>query len=177
MWFTWFTWFTSRSWLPAARPAVRRAAAGAVLLLLSGCAPTEEGVHAGYVEGEFVYVAAPLAGHLTRLEVVRGAEVAGGQALFALESEVETAAVQEAESRLAEADHRLADLRKGRRPSELAVLEARVQEMAARLALAEIELRRKEQLRDDQVIAPAELDVAVARRTRMPPCWRRCGRS
>lgn len=164
MWFTWFSWFTSRSWLPAARPAVRRAAAGAVLLLLSGCAPTEEGVHAGYVEGEFVYVAAPLAGHLTRLEVVRGAEVAGGQALFALESEVETAAVQEAESRLAEADHRLADLRKGRRPSELAVLEARVQEMAARLALAEIELRRKEQLRDDQVIAPAELDVAVARR-------------
>lgn len=160
----WCFWFTGRWGLPAARPAVCRAAVGAALGLLAGCAPPEEGVHAGYVEGEYVCVAAPLAGRLTRLEVTRGVEVAGGQALFALESEVEMAAVQEAESRLAEADHRLADLRKGRRPSELAVLEARVQETAARLALAETELRRQEQLRDNQVIAPAELDVAVAQR-------------
>lgn len=158
-----FPRFTGRPWSPAAR-SVALVGALAALGLLAGCAPPEEGVHAGYVEGEFVYVAAPLAGHLAQLEVTRGEEVATGQPLFALEAEVEAAAVQEAESRLAEAESRLADLRKGRRPSELAALEARVQEVAARLALAESDLRRREQLRDDQVIAPAELDAAVARR-------------
>ena len=50
----------------------------------------------GYVEGEFVYVASPLAGALETLSVQRGAQVKAGDPLFALECGAETAARDEA---------------------------------------------------------------------------------
>jgi HlyD family secretion protein len=49
-------------------------AAGALLLLLlvGGCSDPPKNRFQGYVEGEFVYVASPLAGQLETLSVQRG---------------------------------------------------------------------------------------------------------
>ena len=47
-------------------------------LMLAGCSPQPNGAWQGYIEGEFVYVASPLAGALTNLAVSRGAEVKAG---------------------------------------------------------------------------------------------------
>jgi HlyD family secretion protein len=97
---------------------------------------------------------------LLELCVVRGDSVNAGDRLFVLESESEKAAVAEAERRLAEASARYENLLKGRRPTELAALEARVEQNSATLAFWDTEFGRREQLFRDQVISPTELDQA-----------------
>jgi HlyD family secretion protein len=132
--------------------------------LLAGCAPGPSGGFQGYIEGEFVYVAAPLGGQLTNLAVSRGLEVRAGQLLFQLEGEAEAAALREAAERVSQARSRLENLRKGRRPSEIASIEAQVKRAEANLRLSALDLERRVKLRENQVIAPEELDQARSRR-------------
>ena len=136
----------------------------ALLALTAGCSSRPNGAFQGYVEGEFVYPAAPVAGILTNLAVARGAEVRAGQLLFVLEAASETAAVREAEQRVAQAKSRLENFRKGRRPSEIASLEAQLQRAVANLQLSEVELNRLARLREANVVSPEELDRAKSRR-------------
>jgi HlyD family secretion protein len=68
---------------------------------LAGCGKNSTGEFQGYVEGEYVYVAAPLGGALTNLAVARGDAVTNGQILFELERASEAAALVEAEKNLA----------------------------------------------------------------------------
>ena len=74
--------------------------------LPAGCAKNSPGSFQGYIEGEYVYVASPLAGALTHLAVARGDSVKAGQLLFALERQSEAAAVTQAEKNLAQAQAR-----------------------------------------------------------------------
>ena len=134
------------------------------LLLLGGCTPKSSGTWQGYIEGEFVYVAAPLGGTVANLAVSRGLEVRTGQLLFELDPEPESAAVREAEQRLAQAKSRLDNLMKGRRPTEIAALEAQLAKARASLRLADLELERAHRLFEQKVIASADLDLAKARR-------------
>ena len=71
--------------------------------LLGGCAKNSSPGFQGYLEGEYVYVAAPLGGALTNLAVARGELVKPGQLLFALERQSEAAALRQAEKNLAQA--------------------------------------------------------------------------
>jgi HlyD family secretion protein len=132
--------------------------------LFAGCSSRRSGSFQGYVEGEYVYVAAALPGVLTQLAVTRGAEVKAGQLLFELEHEAESAAVREAEKRLVQAKSRRENLTKGRRPSEIAALEGQLERARANLRLSEIDLSRALKLREDNVISPDELDRGKARR-------------
>ena len=61
---------------------VRTAGMIVTLCLFAGCDRTDDHQVQGYVEGEFVYVASPLAGSLQMLSVQRGAQVAAGDPLF-----------------------------------------------------------------------------------------------
>ena len=91
----------------------------ASLILFAGCDRPERNVVQGYVEAEFVYVASPLAGALQSLHVRRGMQVQAATPLFELDSVPETAARDEAERKLAEAQANLEDVKKGKRPSEI----------------------------------------------------------
>ena len=100
--------------------ALRTAAAAiAAVLVVAGCGPEPARPLQGYVEGEYVRVAAPFAGTLLQLSVKRGDEVAAAAPLFALERENEAAARREAEERLRAAEARLANLQTGKRPPEI----------------------------------------------------------
>lgn len=88
-----------------------------VLVLAAACAPKDPPALQGYVEGDFVRVAAPFAGTLVKMDVKRGDAVAEGAALFALEAESEDAARRESEAQVSRARAQLEDLRKGRRPT------------------------------------------------------------
>jgi HlyD family secretion protein len=101
----------------------------------------------GYVEGEYVYVASPLAGTLRKLQVQRGAQVRAGDPLFSLEDTPEKATQEEALRRLAQARANLEDAKKGKRPSEIESMEAQLKQAGAALALSEKELARQERLR------------------------------
>jgi HlyD family secretion protein len=97
----------------------------------------------GYVEGEYVYVGAPVAGRLETLQVARGARVEAGTPLFQLDRSSEQPARDDAAARLARAEASLANLRKGRRPSEIASIEAQLAQAKAMLALSETKLERR----------------------------------
>src|SRR6266481_1295582 len=71
-----------------------------LLLLLNGCGDPSQDRFQGYVEGEFVYVASPLAGQLETLSVQRGQQVTAGQPLFALDETAEKAAREQAQAAL-----------------------------------------------------------------------------
>jgi HlyD family secretion protein len=109
-------------------------------LAIAGCSPGPANVFQGYIEGEYVYMAAPLGGALTNLAVARGDEVKAGQLLFELERGSEAAAVQQAEKNHAQAQ--------------------------ANLARSEAAYARRQQLRAGhlEVVSAEELDQARAQR-------------
>jgi HlyD family secretion protein len=137
----------------------------ASLTLLAGCDRPERDIVQGYVEGEFVYVASPLAGALLSLNVRRGIQVKAGAPLFELDSTPESAALDEAERKLAEARANLEDVKKGKRPSEIESLEAQLRQTRVALALSEKELARQENLMRTPG-ATAELEYLRARSVR-----------
>src|ERR1019366_4940088 len=108
-------------------------------VLLAGCGENSPGGFQGYIEGEYVYVAAPLGGALTNLAVARGDSVKAGQLLFELERNSEAAALDQAQKNLAQAK--------------------------ANLDLSESAFDRREKLREDNgVVSAEELDQARSRR-------------
>jgi HlyD family secretion protein len=131
---------------------------------ITGCSRNSPDEFQGYVEGEYIYVAPPLGGALTSLAVARGDTVKAGQLLFALERESEASAIRQAEKNLAQAQSQLDDLTKGKRPTEIASLEAQLQQAQANLKLANDQLTRREQLGGASVISAEELDQARAQR-------------
>jgi HlyD family secretion protein len=128
--------------------------------LLAGCGGNSTGAFQGYIEGEYVYVASPLGGALTNLAVARGDSVKAGQLLFALERQSEAAALDQAQKNFTQAQAQLTDLTKGKRPSEIASLEAQLEQANASLKLAEAELARREKLLETKVISQEEIDQA-----------------
>jgi HlyD family secretion protein len=150
-------------------PGHRRACAGAVagvlaLGLIAGCGKSPSNVVQGYVEGEYVYVASPLAGAVKTLSVQRGTQVKPGDPLFALEATAEIAARDEARQRVAQAKANLEDIRKPKRPEEIAAIEAQLAQAQAALTLSEQEFNRQAELADSG--ATAVQDVDRARSTR-----------
>jgi HlyD family secretion protein len=100
----------------------------------------------GYVEGEYVRVAAPLAGRLERLAVARGDQVEEGTLLFAMDLTEALAERNRAIAARAQARANLDDLRKGKRDPELDVIAAQKDQAEAALRLSEVILRRQESL-------------------------------
>ncbi len=144
------------------RAGRRKSAWLCAALLLAGCAPEAARPLQGYVEGEYVRVAAPFAGTLVELSVKRGAEVAAGAPLFALERENESAARREAGERLAAAEARLANLRSGKRAPEVQAATEQVQQARAMRELSSANLKRQQQLFTSGFVSGSVLDDARA---------------
>jgi HlyD family secretion protein len=132
--------------------------------LLAGCGEKSPGGFQGYIEGEYVYAAAPLPGLLTNLAVARGDTVKSGQLLFALERQSEADALVQAEKNLAQAQAQFDDLNTGKRPTEIESLAAQLERAQATLKLSDAEFSRRQQLGSAQVVSREELDQARAQR-------------
>ena len=130
--------------------------------LLSGCAKKSTDGFQGYLEGEYVYVAAPLGGALAKLAVARGDQVKQGGLLFELERQSEAAALAQAEKNLAQAQAQVDDLVKGKRPTEIESLTAQLARAQANLKLSVATAARREQLGGSAVVSQEELDQARA---------------
>jgi HlyD family secretion protein len=131
-----------------------------LLLVLVGCERSQPEYWQGYIEGEYVLLAAPQAGQLQNLQVRRGDQVERGAPVFVLEQEAERAARREAEERLRSAQARLQNLETGRRPAELDALRAEVQQAAAARTLSASQLAQEEKLFKGGFISQARLDEA-----------------
>ena len=131
-------------------------------LAFAGCAEAvDDGSFQGYVEGEYVYVGAPLAGDLVELAVARGDRVDQDELLFGLDPNPQALQLTEIEQRREQARARLADIRKGRRPSELAAIEARLASAKSGLERASRDYERRQELLDaghTDAVSAEELD-------------------
>ena len=128
--------------------------------LLAGCDSGEEGWLHGYAEGEYIRLGAPAAGWLESAPIQRGERVEPGTLLFQLESARERASVRQAEAQLAQSRATLADLRRGKRPEEIAMIEASLAEARATLTYAQRDLARQTRLERRDFAAEARLDQA-----------------
>ena len=135
-------------------------AALASCVVLVACNDKPPSGFQGYAEGEYVRVASSFAGRLERLQVRRGDQVTTADPLFALESENEAAARREADQRLRAAQAQLANLQKGRRPTEIAAIEAQLDQARAALKLAQAQLKRSQELVAQNFISKERLDEA-----------------
>jgi HlyD family secretion protein len=133
-------------------------------IALTGCGEKRPQRFQGYVEGEFVYVASPLAGQVTKLYVRRGDQVKTGDPLFALETTAELAARDEAKRRLDQGEASLEDAKKGQRPSEIESLESQLKQARAASVFSEIEYERQEKLAKTGARSQEDLDRARSTR-------------
>lgn len=138
-------------------------AIAAIIFAASALGPADDdGVYIGYVEADYVYVAAPQAGWIETLAVTEGDEVAPGALLFALDKDEQAAHVAEARARAAEAGARARDTLTGARQEEIEALEADLEEARARLALARAEKDRWLPLVASGDASPAKGDQVTA---------------
>jgi len=136
----------------------------------------------GYVEGEYVMLAPIETAQLREVSVRRGDRVTVGQALAALEMEDAQLALSEAQAALRQAEAQRDDLTLGKRPEEIAVLEAalrsaeaeagearrvaeRTRDLNRRGIATQAELERTETAleRAEAAVGQAEANLAVAR--------------
>ncbi|SDL07402.1 HlyD family secretion protein [Maridesulfovibrio ferrireducens] len=129
-----------------------------ICLLLSACTNEESFLWQGYVEGDFVYVSSPLGGQLDEINVEKGQQITENQTLFILERKFEKAGIDEASENLDKALNDLADKRKGRRPSEIASIKARLKKAKAAESLAATEYKRRADLYRSRTISEEERD-------------------
>ena len=142
--------------------SITRAALALTLALCGACSEPADNAFPGYAEGEYVRLGAPVAGTLAKLNLRAGDGVAAGAPAFVLEQASETAARQEAQSRVERAQAQLADLRKGARSDELAAIGDDLKAAEAAQALSRANLERDRKLVADQFIARARLDQSRA---------------
>jgi len=127
--------------------------------LFTGCgAPAPVAV--GYVEGDYVLVAPIDAASIVRVPVRRGQRVAKGELLAELVADDATIAVAQAEAAVATARAQLNDLKSGKRPEEIAVLDAALASARADAAEAQRVLGRTEDLHRRGIATQADLDKA-----------------
>jgi len=132
------------------------AAAVVAWLLLGGSKPDRK--LSGYIEGEDLYLSAPVSGTVGSVSAVEGQRVAGGQQLFTIDPATLSAQGEQAEAGLAAAK------------TQIASAEAQAQQAAAEVAAAAADadrarrdLARLESVRRDDSAAVAGKDLDAAR--------------
>jgi HlyD family secretion protein len=143
-----------------------RALAAACLLALAACGGND-GRLQGWIEGDFVFVGPDEAGRIETLSVREGDAVERGAALFAVDTDLQTADVHTASAQVAEARARLARLESAQqRREEVAVLEAQEKRAESAVALSTADLERQQALASKGIAAQAQLDIAKANSAR-----------
>ncbi|MDE2414079.1 MAG: HlyD family efflux transporter periplasmic adaptor subunit [Comamonadaceae bacterium] len=130
----------------------------ALALALAGCQEHAASGWSGYAEGEYLYIAPALPGRITTLAVQAGQQVDSGAPLFTLDSEPERAQEAQARAKLAAAQAQASNLASGRRPDEIAQIQAQLAQARAAAQLAQSNLARQRQLVAQGFISAATLD-------------------
>lgn len=114
----------------------------------------------GYVEGETVLIAAPVAGRIVSVNAVKGGTLKAGAPVFSLDTTVAAAEVARSEAAIATAEATASNLLTGKRSAELAVYAAQRREIEAALDMAKKELSRAATLANSGAAAQSRLDQA-----------------
>jgi len=124
--------------------------------------PPGQASYLGYVEGETVLIAAPVAGRLVAVDAVKGGSLTAGDVVFRLDDTAAAAELARAEAAIATAEASAANLLTGKRETELAVFAAQRRQTEAALDLARKELSRASTLTASGTAAQTRLDQATS---------------
>ena len=138
--------------------ALLLAAAGLIAALVLVPRLNRPHVLTGYVEGEPLYLAAPVSGAVAQVFVQRGDRVKAGDKLFVVDPRQLAAQRQQAQAEVGAAQAQAQDARQGLRPVELEVYDANIAAAEARARDDAADMRRIEPLVRKGVYAPARLD-------------------
>ncbi|HVY87678.1 MAG TPA: HlyD family efflux transporter periplasmic adaptor subunit [Hyphomonadaceae bacterium] len=130
--------------------------------LVFGRVDKEAATLSGYVEGEPLYPASPVAGRLVQINVQRGDQVKAGQTLFQVDPTQSEAALSQAQAETSAAAALAADAKRGQRPAELGVIEAQLGSAQAVLNEANANLNRVRPLEAAGAASREQLDSAIA---------------
>jgi HlyD family secretion protein len=130
---------------------------------LALCGPPTTRI-AGYVEGEYVRLGPIDTARIESVAVRRGERVAPGAVVAVLQTDDAQNAVAESDARLVQARAQLANLLSGRRPEEIAVIEASAASARAQEREADRALERRQDLFRRGVSTQADLDQAQTAR-------------
>ncbi len=115
----------------------------------------------GYVEGDYVQLAPIDVAQIREVRVKRGDAVKTDEIIAVLETRDAENALNDATAKKVQAEADLANLRRGRRPEEIAVIEATLASAVAQAGDAERTLRRRQDLFSKGSASQAEYDQAV----------------
>ena len=135
---------------------------GLVALVFPGFGAPDATGYNGYIEADYLYVAATSAGRLSEIAVAEGDAVTAGQPLFRLDDSAQAAALSAALAQVAAAAANLDNLQTGARPEEIAVLRAARASAEAQRQLAASTLDRSERLIASGSATAAQLDAQRA---------------
>jgi HlyD family secretion protein len=131
---------------------------GLVAIVLPGFGATPDQSWNGYVEADYVYIAAASPGVIETIAVTEGESVEAGQLLFVLRQEQQLALLRAAEARVAVAAANMENLTTGSRAEEVEVIRANLGKAAADLQLAESTLSRSEKLAAEGLTPEAKVE-------------------
>jgi HlyD family secretion protein len=135
--------------------------------LSTGCNKAPDGSFAGYIEGEWIYLAAPLGGYLDTLAVARGSRVAAGAPVFSVEAVPEQQGLREAEARADSAREKVRNLSRAA-PPERRLRRSRPScvRHSPRWPCPRVSSSRHEALAASKFVSAARLDEARATKAR-----------
>ena len=131
---------------------------GLVAIVIPGFGVAPAPVWNGYVEADYVYVAAAAPGIIDSIAVREGDVVAAGELLFALQQDQQRALLRAAEARIAVAAANAQNLSTGSRTEEVDVIRASLGKAEADLAFARTTLERSEKLAAEGLTPEAKVE-------------------
>ena len=140
---------------------VKACVAAYLVVLISGCdkaAPTE--AITGYVEANYIYLAAPESGWITEQAIELGSIIEKGQVVTQLDDDYQNLSLTQQQTITQQKQAQLADLTQGARTEELNVLRSQLHEANIQTELAKLQFTRAQQLHQDALISQAEFDSA-----------------
>lgn len=132
-----------------------------VFLCCTACG-NEKDVFQGYVEGEYLYLSSSRSGRLENLHVVKGEQIEKDSLVFELENASEKHALKAAEEEMMSVLAMLEDMKLGKRPEEIAMAKAMLNQAKAEAKNANVLLKRNEELAAKGAISKQDLDTLRA---------------
>lgn len=134
--------------------------------LLGACSDKGAPPMSGWAEVQLLQVAPTAGGVLKTVAVKRGQAVQAGQLLFTLDDEAEGQGEAAAVARRERAAAQSANLRQGRRPEELRVIDQQLAQAQAQLSASSTALERQQELVRQGFVSPLRLDELRSNRER-----------
>ena len=133
---------------------------GIIMLGITSCS-RQNATFQGYFEGEYLYMAPSVPGHLDKLMVSRGQVVNANAQLFVVEQTDELALFKQSQAQLHNTQATLKDMQLGRRKPELDVIRAQIKQAFSAKELANINLVRDKKQFTIGAISKSQLDASI----------------